>query len=471
MTFPRKVLGPLLTIGLAVAAGACESQSNTSTGPSPVKCLVSLDAPSDSIESSGGKGVIAVTAQPECSWTASSGAAWITLTPTSGQGAGQIEFQATANTAATMRQGSISVNDRQVPVQQRPAPCRFDVSPLAPSVGAEGGTVTVTVATLQGCAWQASGANGWVTIANTSGTGSGTVSLRVAPGGAEARSATLQVAGQTVTLTQSSTSAPGSGAPCAYSLAPSALSLSAAAGGGTLTLTTSTGCPWMAVSQAPWVTVTSPAQGSGPAAVTFTVAANSGAARSGSLAVAGQISTINQAAAGAAVTSCSFALGSNTQSVAAGGAAGVGVNVSTAAGCAWTARSNDGWITLRSGATGTGPGAVTFDVASNAGAARTGTLTIAGATFTVTQATGVCAYSISPTEQAIDEKGGEISVTVSTGAGCAWTAKSDEKWIDVTQGATGTGPGAVHMVVEAGNKKRTGTVKIAGQTFTVLQNP
>lgn len=470
MTFPRRVLGPFLTIGLAVAAGACGSQSNTSTGPSPVKCQVSLDAPSASIEPAGGKGVIAVTAQPECSWTASSAATWITLAPSSGQGAGQIEFQATANPAATTRQGSISVNDKQIPVQQQPAACRFTVSPLAPEVGAAGGTLTISVTTLAGCAWQASGGAGWVSIGSTSGTGSGTVSLRVASSAGELRSATLQVAGQTVTLTQSSTSAPAPGAPCVYSLAPSALSLSAAAGGGTLTLTTSTGCPWTAVSQVPWITLTSPAQGNGPATVTFTVVANSGAARSGSLAVAGQISTINQAAAGAGVTSCSFALGSNTQSVGAGGVAGVGVNVSTAAGCAWTARSNDGWITLRSGATGTGPGAVTFDVASNTGAARTGTLTIAGATFTVTQATGVCTYAISPTEQAIDQKGGDISVTVTTEAGCAWTAKSDEKWIDVTQGATGSGPGAVRMVVEAGNKKRTGTVKIAGQTFTVLQN-
>jgi hypothetical protein len=44
------------------------------------------------------------------------------------------------------------------------------------------------------------------------------------------------------------------------------------------------------------------------------------------------------------------------------------------------------WITITSGASRTGTGTVTFTVAANTGGARTGTLTIAGSTFTVTQA-------------------------------------------------------------------------------------
>lgn len=480
MTSYQRVLGSLLVFGLAVAGAACGSQSNTSTGPSPVKCQVTLQAPSDSIESTGGKGVIAVTAQPECSWTASSGAAWLTLASSSGQGSGQVEFQAAANTAATMRQGSISVNNQQVPVQQRPAACRFDVSPLTPSVGPEGGTVTVTVTTLQGCAWQASGEPSWVAMTTRSGTGTGSVGLRVAAGGAETRSATLQVAGQTVTLTQSPSGGPlppSSGGACAYSLTPVTLSMGSAASGATFTLATSAGCPWTAASRAAWITLTSPAQGSGPATMTFTVAANTGGARSGSVAVAGQTSTINQAAAGAGVTSCTYSLGSASQSVAAAGLAGIAVSVSTTPGCAWSARSNDGWITLRSGATGSGAGSVTFDVAANTGAPRTGTLTIAGGTFIVTQAAAaapapaVCTYSIDPTELLISEKGGPVSVTVTAGANCAWTATSNESWLTVTQGAAGSGNGMVVFEVDStGGKKRIGTLTIAGQTFTVTQS-
>ena len=62
-----------------------------------------------------------------------------------------------------------------------------------------------------------------------------------------------------------------------------------------------------------------------------------------------------------------------------------------------------------------------------------------------------------------------MSVAVSAGAGCQWTATSNESWIVITQGASGSGNGTVQLEVEHG-KKRTGTLTIAGQTFTVHQN-
>ena len=53
----------------------------------------------------------------------------------------------------------------------------------------------------------------------------------------------------------------------------------------------------------------------------------------------------------------------------------------------WTAKSNSSWITISSGTSGTGDGAVTFTVDANTtGSHRRGTLTIAGATITIRQA-------------------------------------------------------------------------------------
>ncbi|HIJ75110.1 MAG TPA: hypothetical protein HPP81_00155 [Deltaproteobacteria bacterium] len=70
-----------------------------------------------------------------------------------------------------------------------------------------------------------------------------------------------------------------------------------------------------------------------------------------------------------------------------GGEASVSVTSTTGSGCCWVAASNVTWITIKSGATGTGDGTVTYSVSKNtATASRTGTLTIAGQTFTVTQA-------------------------------------------------------------------------------------
>jgi hypothetical protein len=228
------------------------------------------------------------------------------------------------------------------------------------------------------------------------------------------------------------------------------------------------------------------------------VGPNNGETRSAALVVAGQTVTLTQSAAATppgggpglpGSPGCTFSISPGNQSFGSAGGPGVAVAVSTAAGCRWSARSNDAWITLVSGASGTGPGIVTFTVAANSAAPRTGTLTIAGQTFTVSQGSNnapppsptpppspvppssvqSCSYTITPTEGGIKEKGGLMSVAVSAGAGCQWTATSNESWIVITRGASGSGNGTVEFDVDNG-KQRTGTLTIAGQTFTVHQN-
>jgi hypothetical protein len=61
-------------------------------------------------------------------------------------------------------------------------------------------------------------------------------------------------------------------------------------------------------------------------------------------------------------------------------------NLSATAPCDWQAMSNSSFITIDSGATGNGNGTVNFTVAPNTtGAARVGTLTVAGRNVTITQ--------------------------------------------------------------------------------------
>ena len=82
---------------------------------------------------------------------------------------------------------------------------------------------------------------------------------------------------------------------------------------------------------------------------------------------------------------CTYSLSSTSASIVAAGASST-VTVTTDAACAWTATSNSAFITVSSAASATGNGTVTFAVAANTGAARSGTLTIAGQTVTVSQA-------------------------------------------------------------------------------------
>jgi len=78
------------------------------------------------------------------------------------------------------------------------------------------------------------------------------------------------------------------------------------------------------------------------------------------------------------------ALSAGAASVAAAAGSGA-ITVTAAAGAAWTAVSDASWITITSGASGTGNGAVTFSIAANTGAARSGIIIIGGTEFTVYQ--------------------------------------------------------------------------------------
>jgi hypothetical protein len=164
---------------------------------------------------------------------------------------------------------------------------------------------------------------------------------------------------------------------------------------------------------------------------------------------------------------CSFTASPTSASpTAAGGAASV--SVTTAAGCAWTATSNATWITITSGASGSGNGTVNYTVAANTGPARSGTLTVAGQTVTINQAAG-CSFTASPTSASPTAAGGAASVSVTTASGCAWTATSNATWITITGGASGTGNGTVDYSVAANSTSsaRTGTLTVAGQTVTI----
>jgi Pro-kumamolisin, activation domain/Bacterial Ig-like domain (group 3)/Putative binding domain, N-terminal len=88
------------------------------------------------------------------------------------------------------------------------------------------------------------------------------------------------------------------------------------------------------------------------------------------------------------VAGCSYALASSTASVGFAGATAT-VGVVADGGCSWAASSNASWLTITSGTSGTGDGTVGYSFTANPGtSARIGTLTIAGQTFTVTQAGG-----------------------------------------------------------------------------------
>ena len=251
--------------------------------------------------------------------------------------------------------------------------CTYSVLPVTRTVGAAGGTTTVTVTAEAGCAWTATSNVGWVTVSPASGSGAVTVSLTLpANPGSTLRTGTLTIAGQTVTVSQDTIS-------CAYSLGSSGQTVPAAGGSGTVSLTSIAGCSWSATSSASWVTI-SPSSGTGSGTVSFTAAANPApSARTAILTIGGQTFTVTQAA-----PACTFTLGSASQSVAAAGGSGT-VSLTSIAGCSWSATSSASWVTV-SPSSGTGPRTLSLTAAANdTTSARTAALTIAGNAFTVSQ--------------------------------------------------------------------------------------
>jgi hypothetical protein len=465
---PRHVLAGVF-IAVAIAAAGCETASTTSTGPTPVKCQVALAAPS-MMEAAGGNSSVAVTTEPECAWTATTSASWISgLSPAFGQGAGSVTFRVAANEGTAAREAIITINDEQARVTQR-APCRYTLTPPSQTVATSGGDATVTVSTLDDCSWTATTDVGWISLTSpSSGTGPATIAFTVARNQGSERTGSIVVAGQRANVIQSAVATPS----CNSSISPVSQNIGAAGGPGTtISVETGTTCEWAAESRVPWITITSSAPGAGNGSVRFVVAANTGAARTGTIAVANRTFTVNQAAGTATPPACTYSIAPATQNAPAAGAAGT-VNVTTTASCTWTASSGAPWLTITAGANGTGNGSVAFTAAANTGALRTGTLTIAGLPFTVTQDAGAvpCTYSIAPTSQNVDANANTGTVTVTAGNGCAWTAVSNAlPWLTVTSGASGTGNGPVGFSVAANTgAARTGTVTIAGQTFTVSQ--
>ncbi len=83
------------------------------------------------------------------------------------------------------------------------ATCSYALGTTALSMAGVGGTATIGVSTNAGCAWTAASSGSFVTVTSaSSATGPGTVSITVAENLGDARSATLTIAGQTVTVNQ-----------------------------------------------------------------------------------------------------------------------------------------------------------------------------------------------------------------------------------------------------------------------------
>lgn len=95
------------------------------------------------------------------------------------------------------------------------------------------------------------------------------------------------------------------------------------------------------------------------------------------------------------------------------------------------------------------------------------------AIYTLTLSTGSgCGPSLAGNSTNLPASGGNVDVTVTATSGCLWQASSSSSWLSIGAGGVSSGTGTV--TIEAApnlqTTPRTGTVTIAGLTYTVTQN-
>lgn len=259
---------------------------------------------------------------------------------------------------------------------------------------------------------------------------------------------------------------------CSFAIAPGSRSFASDGGSATVAVTTGAGCTWTASAAVSWIVVTAGGTGSGPGTVSYTVAANPSAdLRSSSVAIAGQSHAVTQS--GREATACTYVLSPN-QAQFSKDAATAAFSVAAPTGCAWQAVSTAAWLTVAAGSTGTGSGSVSYSVARNLDAlGRTGTIQVAGQTFTVTQQgdAGVCSYAVEPVTMTPCMSGGVVTASVRTDTGCPWTAASSAGWLTIDSGASGSGAGVVAMrFTDNYDAPREGIVMVRWPTPTAGQN-
>src|SRR6266850_5686611 len=174
-------------------------------------------------------------------------------------------------------------------------------------------------------------------------------------------------------------------------------------------------------------------------------------------------------------SSCSVTLGSATTSVSAAATSGT-MAVTAASTCAWTAVSSASFLTVTSGASGTGNGSVGYSIAANSGGSRSASIVVNGTAVVFTQAAVVlsapsgCSVTLSTTSTKANSGGGNVNIDVTAASNCSWTATSNSSFLTTSLSATGNATVVITAAANAG-AARSGTVTIGGQTVTISQDP
>ena len=231
--------------------------------------------------------------------------------------------------------------------------------------------------------------------------------------------------------------------------------------GGTGAINTSGSGTWTASVSDDWILIVGDKTGTAGYAVGYTVSANEGVEdRIGYVYVSGYAHTIIQSGVGAELATYS----ANFEKDGGRGS----VSVIAPSGKTWGARSNVDWIHIAEAVTGSQ--SISFTVDSyNEVSTRSGTLTVAGETFTVHQ-TGV-RMRLSEYSAQTDYFAETIKIRINALSETLWSVSSDCDWITIVDDGNGQGADSIKISVSENESysPRSATVIIGTEKFTVNQ--
>ncbi len=172
-------------------------------GQSPgSNCTFDISPTSASVSASGGGGIIHVTTDDGCPWTASSQVEWLTVAPSSGSGDGIAGFTADANPGPP-RTGQLTIAGLAFLVSQVGTECDYVLSPASQTFSDAGGSGIFTVETDSGCGWEATTNDAWIIVTAGIGSGSGSVLFNVAANQTEEqRTGSISISDQSFSIVQ-----------------------------------------------------------------------------------------------------------------------------------------------------------------------------------------------------------------------------------------------------------------------------
>jgi sugar lactone lactonase YvrE len=152
--------------------------------------------------SAAGSDSVSLTVTPAgSSWVVATSASWLTPAATTGAGSGTLSYSFTANNSITPRVATLSLYGQILTVNQAGALATLSPSGATASPAVGSGTVSLTLT--PAVPWTASSSATWLTVIPASGSaGTALTYSWTANAGAQARTATLTIAGKTFTVLQ-----------------------------------------------------------------------------------------------------------------------------------------------------------------------------------------------------------------------------------------------------------------------------